>query len=405
MTVKHRLFSIMRTTRVIAFANQKGGVGKTTTVVNLAACLAERNQSVLVIDLDPQANATSALGIEKQAGRSVYSALLGEGGVEDKIVPTAVKRLDLIPSELDLAGAEIDVAQSEHYLHCFKKVLAPLLAKGRYKYIFIDCPPSLGILTSNALTAAHALIIPVQCEYLALEGLSMITRMIEQLRVGGANPELTLDGIVMTMFDGRTRLAPQVIEEVRKHFGASLYETCIPRTIRLSEAPSFGQPIMVYDPRGTGSQAYRALAREFIRRHRPQAPGRQTTDDGRQQAPDDGRKSEEDDKQAPGRRTSDDGRQTTAGGDQAAERRTTDDRRRTTANGDQAAEGRTASGGRQPAVDGERTTDGGPRPADGSPKDKGETPSAEAPAKAAESVKVENEPTASSPVTAPVAGG
>ncbi|MDP2990407.1 MAG: ParA family protein, partial [Kiritimatiellota bacterium] len=177
-------------------------------------------------------------------------------------------------------------ARSEHYLHCFQKALAPLLAENHYDYIFIDCPPSLGILTSNALTAAHAMIIPVQCEYLALEGLSMITRMIEQLRAGGANPGLTLDGIVMTMFDGRTRLSLQVIEEVKKHFGERVYATFIPRTVRLSEAPSFGQPIMLYDPRGTGAQAYQALAKEFLRRHRPTDDRQRTTDDGIQM-PDD----------------------------------------------------------------------------------------------------------------------
>ena len=259
----------MSATRVIALANQKGGVGKTTTAVNLAACLAEHGQDILIIDLDPQANATSALGIEKQPGHSVYAALLGESTLQEEIIGTMVKHLDLIPSELDLAGAEVDIARQEHYLHCFQKALIPLLDENHYDYIFIDCPPSLGILTSNALTAAHAMVIPVQCEYLALEGLSMITRMIERLRAGGANPGLTLDGIVMTMFDGRTRLALQVIEEVKKHFGERLYATTIPRTIRLSEAPSFGQPIMLYDPRGTGAQAYRALAREFLRRHRP----------------------------------------------------------------------------------------------------------------------------------------
>jgi len=178
----------MHATQIIAFANQKGGVGKTTTAINLAAGLAERGQDILVIDFDPQANATSALGIEKQPGHSVYAALLGESTLQEEIIGTVVKRLDLIPSELDLAGAEVDIARQEHYLHCFQKALSPLLAKNHYDYIFIDCPPSLGILTSNALTAAHAMIIPVQCEYLALEGLSMITRMIEQLRAGGANP-------------------------------------------------------------------------------------------------------------------------------------------------------------------------------------------------------------------------
>ena len=277
----------MSATRVIAFANQKGGVGKTTTAVNLAACLAERGHDMLVIDLDPQANATSALGIEKQPGHSVYATLLGESTLQEEIIGTAVKRLDLIPSELDLAGAEVDIARSEHYLHCFQKALAPLLAENHYNYIFIDCPPSLGILTSNALTAAHAMIIPVQCEYLALEGLSMITRMIEQLRSGGANLGLILDGIVMTMFDGRTRLSLQVVEEVKKHFGERVYETFIPRTVRLSEAPSFGQPIMLYDPRGTGAQAYQALAKEFLRRHRVARDDGPDKEDNRRQTTDD----------------------------------------------------------------------------------------------------------------------
>jgi len=304
---------MMSATRIIAFANQKGGVGKTTTAVNLAACLAALGQDILIIDLDPQANATSALGIEKQPGHSVYAALLDESTLQEEIIGTLVKRLDLIPSELDLAGAEVDIARSEHYLHCFKKALAPLLAEYRYDYIFIDCPPSLGILTSNALTAAHAMIIPVQCEYLALEGLSMITRMIEKLRGGGANPELTLDGIVMTMFDGRTRLSLQVIEEVKKHFGERVYETAIPRTIRLSEAPSFGQPIMLYDPRGTGAQAYQALAKEFLRRHRKTDDGRRMPDD-RPEATDTGHRKTDD-----GSRKSDTGGLMPEGGQQLAD--------------------------------------------------------------------------------------
>lgn len=261
----------MSQTRVIAFANQKGGVGKTTTAVNLGACLAERHQKILIIDLDPQANASSGLGVEKQPGQSVYRPLLGEGRLHDKIIPTQVPRLDLIPSELDLAGAEVDIARSENYLHCVKGVLSPLVAEQGYDYVFLDCPPSLGILTCNAMAAAKALMIPVQCEYLALEGLSIITRLIQQLRESGANPELELEGIVMTMFDGRTRLALQVVEEVRKHFGAQVYDTCIPRTVRLSEAPSYGQPVIVYDSRSTGSEAYRALAREFLRRQKQRA--------------------------------------------------------------------------------------------------------------------------------------
>ena len=171
------------TTRVIAFANQKGGVGKTTTAVNLAACLAERGRKMLLIDLDPQANATSALGVKKQDGHSAYQPLLGHGTLQDQIIHTSIKHLDMIPSELDLAGAEVDIARSERYLHCFREILMPLQKQSTYDYIFIDCPPSLGILTCNALTAAHALLIPVQCEYLALEGLSMITRLMRRLNL------------------------------------------------------------------------------------------------------------------------------------------------------------------------------------------------------------------------------
>lgn len=259
----------MSLTKVIAFANQKGGVGKTTTAVNLAACLAESAQRLLLVDLDPQANATSAVGVEKQPGRSAYAALLEEGPLEDQIVATPVKGLELIPAEVDLAGAEVEIARAEQYLHCLQKALAPLRAAGRYDYIFIDCPPALGILTCNALAAAQELIIPVQCEYLALEGLSMISRMIEQLVAGGANRELALEGIIMTMFDTRTRLAQQVVEEVRKHFAKNVYATLIPRTVRLSEAPSFGQPIIHYDPRGAGALAFQELAKEFLARHAP----------------------------------------------------------------------------------------------------------------------------------------
>lgn len=256
-------------TRVIAVANQKGGVGKTTTAINLAACLADRGRKILLIDLDPQTNTTSGLGVETGPGKSVYGALLGEDRLESKIVSTKVKHLDLIPSELDLAGAEVDVARAEHYLHCFKNALLPLLALNRYQYVFVDCPPSLGILTMNALTAADGLLIPIQCEYFALEGLSVISRLIRKVRESGANPGLDIEGIVMTMFDGRTRLAAQVVEEVRKHFGDKVFHTVIPRTIRLSEAPSFGQPIIQYDAKSPGAEAYRALAREFIKRHAP----------------------------------------------------------------------------------------------------------------------------------------
>lgn len=252
--------------KIIAFANQKGGVGKTTTAVSLASCLAEKGLKILLIDFDPQSNATSAVGIGRQEGHSSYPALLGETTLKNEIRNTAIKNLDLIPSELDLAGAEVDIARSENYLHCLKNVLAVLLAETNYDFIFIDCPPSLGILTSNALMAAEGVIIPVQCEYLALEGLSMITDLIKRLSSAG-NAALKLDGIVMTMFDSRTNLSGEVVEEVKKHFGELVYETVIPRNVRISEAPSYGQPITMYDGHSAGAVAYRALASEFLKRH------------------------------------------------------------------------------------------------------------------------------------------
>jgi chromosome partitioning protein len=251
-------------TRVIAVANQKGGVGKTTTVINLAACLAGMNQAVLVIDFDPQANATSGLGVPQQQNTSMYRALLGEGSIAGLIQSTPIKGVDIIPSELDLAGSEVDIARMDDYLHRFAKLLAPLIAEGRYDFIFIDCPPSLGILTMNALTAAHSMVVPMQCEYYALEGLSVISRLIQQLRDSGANPHIEIEGILMTMFDGRTNLSGEVVTEVRKHFGNRVYRTVIPRNVRISEAPSYGQPIIVYDSHSSGAKAYRALAKEFL---------------------------------------------------------------------------------------------------------------------------------------------
>jgi len=254
-----------RPTRIIAVANQKGGVGKTTTVINLAACLALEGRRVLVIDLDPQCNATSGLGLEPEAGKSLYRALLGEGSAQQLIQRTLREGLDVIPSELDLAGAEIDIARVDGYLHCASNALKDI-DKAQYDYIFIDCPPSLGILTMNALTAAQSIIVPIQCEYYALEGLSVIVRLIQQLRQSGANPLLDMEGILMTMYDSRTNLSTQVVAEVRAHFSEKVYRTIIPRNVRLSEAPSFGLPVVHYDIHSRGAKAYLDLAREFLER-------------------------------------------------------------------------------------------------------------------------------------------
>jgi chromosome partitioning protein len=255
-------------TTILSIANQKGGVGKTTTSVNLAAAVAERGARVLLIDFDAQANATSGLGIEKTEGVSLYPILLGQGAPEDFIRATGIKRLDLIPAEVNLAGAEIEVARLDRYLHRLRDALQPLRTADRYDYLFIDCPPSLGILTMNALCASDGLIMPIQCEYYALEGLSVMVRLIDQLRESGANPDLVVEGIVMTMYDGRTNLAQQVVQQVKEFFGDKVYDTLIPRSVRVSEAPSFGKPVIDYDKLCTGAAAYRALAREFLNRRR-----------------------------------------------------------------------------------------------------------------------------------------
>jgi len=250
-------------TKVIALANQKGGVGKTTTAINLSVCLAERRKKILLVDLDPQANATSGLGFDKEEGASIYPALLGEAEAREQIKQTALPRLDLIPSEVDLAGCEVAIARMDNYLHCFRKALQPVAEAGRYDFIVLDCPPSLGILLMNALYTSDSVVIPIQGEYLALEGLSTIVHVIEQIRDTG-NAKLQIEGIVMTMCDLRTNLAKQVIKEVRKHFGELVFKTIIPRSVRLSEAPSFGLPITRYDDYCKGAAAYRALAKEFI---------------------------------------------------------------------------------------------------------------------------------------------
>ena len=254
-------------TRTVALANQKGGVGKTTTAINLAACLTALHKQVLLVDLDPQANATSGLGLDKEKSSSIYDVLIGQDVLDSKIKPTSYARLDIVPGEVDLAGAEIDVARSDHHLHRVHDVLTPTVEQNRYDFVLIDCPPSLGILTMNALSAAHEILVPMQCEYYALEGLSVIVRLVNELRSTGANPTLELEGIIMTMYDGRTNLAQQVVQEVYRHFNDKVYETMIPRSIRLGEAPSHGRPIIDYDATSTGSLAYRQLAQEFLTRH------------------------------------------------------------------------------------------------------------------------------------------
>jgi len=254
-------------TKVVALANQKGGVGKTTTAINFSACLAEKRKKILLVDLDPQANATSGLGLEKGFGQSIFPALLGEAEAQSLIKETGIKNLDIIPSELDLAGAEIAIARRDDYLHRLKEAMEPIIESGVYDFIVMDCPPSLGILFMNALNIADEVIIPLQCEYLALEGLGVMVDIVNQIRDAG-NPKLHISGILMTMYNVSTNLSQQVVQEVVKHFGDRVFETLIPRNVRLSEAPSYGKPIITYDRHCVGSAAYRNLAKEFLKRQK-----------------------------------------------------------------------------------------------------------------------------------------
>ncbi|HXQ02636.1 MAG TPA: ParA family protein [Candidatus Udaeobacter sp.] len=263
--------------KIVAIANQKGGVGKTTTAVNLGAALAEIGHRILIIDLDPQANATSSFGLQAVEQTSLYEPLLGDASITERIFPTEREGLFIVPSDLDLAGAEVEIARMPNHLTRLAETLQPLHADATFDFVLLDCPPSLGILMTNALAAADELLTPIQCEYFALEGLVKIVRLIEQVRDSGANKRLELGGIVMTMFDARTNLSEQVVAEVRQHFGERVYQTVIPRSVRLSEAPSFGKSILEYAPSGSAAEAYRALAREFIHRHAPQAIARETT--------------------------------------------------------------------------------------------------------------------------------
>lgn len=248
--------------RVLAVANQKGGVGKTTTAVNLSACLAELGKKVLLIDIDPQGNTTSGFGFNKyDLKQCVYDALINDVPIEQVIVPTAFKNLSLLPATIQLAGAEIELVAVISREAKLKRALDK--AKHRFDYVLIDCPPSLGLLTVNALTAAHAVLVPIQCEFYALEGLSQLMNSI-QLVQKHLNPALTLEGVVLTMFDARTNLSIQVVDEVKSHFRNKVYSTIVPRNVKLSEAPSHGQPIITYDPKSKGAEVYMELAKEVI---------------------------------------------------------------------------------------------------------------------------------------------
>ena len=262
--------------KIVAIANQKGGVGKTTTAVNLSCALAERGVRILLVDLDPQANATSALGLQELEADSIYDSLLGGASIADKVLPARIKHLFIVPANLDLAGAEVEIARMSDHLMRLAKALSILRTDQTFDFVLLDCPPSLGILMTNALAAADEILTPIQCEYFALEGLVKIVHVVEQVRDSGANDQIEIGGIVMTMFDSRTNLSAQVVAEVREHFGERVYQTVIPRTVRLSEAPSFGQSILEYDSHGAGASAYRALAREFIKRHVSPATARES---------------------------------------------------------------------------------------------------------------------------------
>ncbi len=249
---------------VLAVANQKGGVGKTTTAVNLGAALAELGRQTLLLDLDPQANATSALGFDKRRmEKSIYEAMIGQADAASVVQSTQWSGLSIIPSTIRLAGAEIEMVGLMAREQRLRRIIEPL--RGDFDVVLVDCSPSLGLLTVNALTAADGILIPIQCEYLALEALGQLTSTLELIR-DNLNPRLHLAGIVMTMFDARTNLSQQVVEQVRTHFPNDVFQTVVPRSVRLSEAPSYGQPITAYDPTSRGAAAYRSLATELLPR-------------------------------------------------------------------------------------------------------------------------------------------
>jgi chromosome partitioning protein len=260
-----------RPLRIIALANQKGGVGKTTTAINLGTALAAIGEHVLIVDLDPQGNASTGLGIDRRQRRlSTYDVLAGEAALAEAVQVTAVPRLSLVPSTMDLLGLEMAMASAPDRAQRLRRALAPLdegdgPEEQRFTYVLIDCPPSLNLLTLNALAAAHAVLVPLQCEFFALEGLSQLLRTVEQVK-GALNPRLAIQGVVLTMFDPRNNLSAQVVADVREFMGDKVYETMIPRNVRVSEAPSHGKPVLLYDLKCAGSQAYLRLASEVIQR-------------------------------------------------------------------------------------------------------------------------------------------
>lgn len=250
--------------RIIAIANQKGGVGKTTTAINLSACLAEKEQHVLVIDIDPQGNTTSGFGVDKESLEdTIYELILGESDLDKCLIKNVVDNLDILPSNVNLAGAEIDLIGVENREYILRDKIAPIA--DNYDYIIIDCPPSLTMLTVNAMTTANTVLVPIQCEYYALEGLSQLLHTINLVQ-SRLNPDLEMEGVVFTMFNSRTNLSLQVVENVKDNLNQTIYKTIIPRNVRLAEAPSHGIPINLYDPKSAGAESYRLLAEEVMHR-------------------------------------------------------------------------------------------------------------------------------------------